>query len=125
MPIPIELEGDKPRNLKFNIAAVRDLEAAMDGKTLASIYLDMNRVGMTAITAALWAGLKHEDATLNLSLVSKMLDRHFHDKDGRPVKDGRKRLTVVREAIEKAIDETGLFTTEDDEGNAQAEPAAS
>jgi hypothetical protein len=62
---------------------------------------------------ALWAGLKHEDATLNPKLVERRLGTYIKEK---------KSLRVLGKALNDALDETGLFRNEDDavtEGNAQ------
>lgn len=121
MSIQIELHGDKRpfRLLKYDIGAVRDLENALDGKPLASVIVDISRLGMNAMVAALWAGLKHEDPSLTQSLVAKMLDRHFTGQ-----KNGRERLRALGTSIDKALEETGLFSTEEDEEkNEQPEPA--
>lgn len=120
MPIPIELEGDRPRTLKFTLGTIRDLETLMDGKTVAEIVVIIARLGMNAMVATLYAGLKHEDASLNMKLVTKMLERHIHGK-----KDGRERLRKLAEAFDQAFEETGIFASEDDEGNVQPEPVAS
>lgn len=115
MSVAIEL--DKPRTLKFDLAALRDLETVMDGKPMFGIIGDMQRLSITAITAALWAGLKHEDKALNINLVTKILGTYIKGGNG-----AEKSRALVR-AIDEAISETGLFASEDDEGNAQPEPA--
>lgn len=111
----VPLEFDKPRTLKFDLAAVRDLEAALDGKPLAAVIRDISQLGINATITALWAGLKHEDRALNLSLVTKHLERY--------IQNGGKLRTVAK-ALDAALEDTGLFRSEDDdEGNAQPEPA--
>jgi hypothetical protein len=93
------------------------LEAMLDGKPLSSIIGDITRLGVNAITVALFAGLKHEDRGLNINLVTKMLDSHITKAKG----SGKNELRVLARALSDAIEETGLF--EDDmEGNAQPEP---
>ncbi len=111
----VALEFDKHRTLKFDLAAVRDLEAALDGKPLAAIIADISRLGINATVLALWAGLKHEDRALNASLVTKYLEKYLH---------GGGQLRPIARALDQALEETGLFRTEEDaEGNAQPEPA--
>lgn len=110
MAVPIQF--DKPRELKFNLAAIRDLEAALDGKPLASIIGDIMRLGINATVIALWAGLKHEDKTLNPNLVTKMLESYLNAGG---------KLRTLAKALDEALDETGLFRNEDDEGNAPPE----
>jgi hypothetical protein len=105
--------GGKPRTLKFDLAAIRDLETALDGRPLATVIGDITRIGVTATTAALWAGLKHEDKTLNINLVTKMLERHLSEGKG---------LRTLARAIDAALEETGLFKTDEDDdvGNGPA-----
>jgi hypothetical protein len=110
--IPIEL--DRPRNLKFDLKALKDLEAAMGGKPLMAIIQDVMGIGVTAISVALWAGLKHEDPTLTIPLATKILQAYLDDKN--------KSMKVLGRALGKAFEETGLLKGEDEEleGNEQA-----
>lgn len=112
----VQIDFDKPRQLQFDLAAIRDLEAAMNGKPLASIVNDLASLGVTAIVLALWAGLKHEDRTLNPKLVERKLETYIKDK---------KSLRVLGRALNDAIEETGLFRSEDEEseGNVQTATA--
>lgn len=110
----VKIDLDKPRNLKFDIRALKDLEAAMDGKPLMNIIRDVMNGGVTAIVTSMWAALKHEDATLNINLVTKMLQSYM---------DQGKNLRVLGRALGEAFKETGLLKTEEDEqpeGNEQA-----
>lgn len=114
----VSLNFDKPRELKFDLRAIKDLEANMGGMPLGTIVQQLSQVGVTAITMALWAGLKHEDKGLSPSLITKMLEEY--------IKKG-KRLRILGRALNEAIDETGLFKTdaeeeEDAEGNGTPEP---
>lgn len=109
----VDIEFDKPRRLHFDLAAVRDLEASLNGKPLASIINDLSLLGVNAIVLSLWAGLKHEDRTLNPKLVEKMLQAYIQQK---------KSLRVLGRALNDAIEETGMFRNEDEEvteGNEQ------
>jgi hypothetical protein len=112
----VQIDFDKPRSLHFDLAAIRDLEAAMGGKPLASIVGDLASLGVTALVLALWAGLKHEDRTLNPKLVERQLSTYIKDK---------KSLRVLGRALNDAIEETGLFRNEDEvtEGNEQTATA--
>jgi hypothetical protein len=108
----IPIDFDKPRNLKFDLAAIKDLEANCNGQPLGSIVNQLAQLGITALTTALWAGLKHEDRTLTPNLVTKMLERYISEK---------KSMRVLARALNDAIDESGIFRNEDDElllGNA-------
>lgn len=111
----VTIDFDKPRELKFDLAAVRDLEAAMGGKPLASIINDLAQLGVTALVLSLWAGLKHEDRALNPKLVERMLSTYIANK---------RSLRKLGQAVNDALDETGLFRnedTEDMEGNVRPE----
>jgi hypothetical protein len=120
--VPVQIELDKPRTLMFDLAAVRDLEAAMGGKTLGNILSDVLSLGVNAITVALWAGLKHEDKSLNVNLVTKILAAYL--KAGIGEKRTKTRLRLIGDALDDALHETGLFEKADAEGNAQPEPVA-
>jgi hypothetical protein len=114
MSIPIDF--DKPRQLKFDLAAVRDMEAALGGKPLADIINDITRLGVNALVIALWAGLKHEARDLNPRLVERYLTTYIAEK---------KSLRKLGQAVNDALDETGLFRNEDEapaEGNGSPEP---
>lgn len=102
----VPIEFDKPRQLKFDLRALKDLEANMGGQPLAVIISNLMNVGITATTVALWAGLKHEDPTLTISLATKMLQKYIDDG---------KSLRVLGRALARAIEETGLLRGEDDE----------
>ena len=113
----IDIDFDKPRKLHFDLAAIRDLEASMGGKPLASIVGDLASLGVTALVLALWAGLKHEDRTLNPKLTERMLERYIQQK---------KSLRTLGRALNDAIEETGMFRNEDEEseGKEQATTAS-
>lgn len=102
----VQIDFDKTRHLHFDLAAVRDLEASMGGKPLASIVNDLANLGVTALVLALWAGLKHEDRVLNPKLVERMLTKYIAEK---------KSLRLLGRALNDAIEETGLFRSEDEE----------
>jgi hypothetical protein len=104
--VPVSIDFDKPRQLHFDLRAIKDLEATMNGAPLGAIVQQLQQIGVTAITTALWAGLKHEDKGLSLSLVTKHLEKY--------IKDGRS-LRKLGRAINDAIDETGLFKSDADE----------
>lgn len=114
----VQIEFDKTRTLKFDLSAVRDLEASLGGKPLGDVIHDIQRMGVNVLVVALWAGLKHEDKSLNMSLVTKMLEKYLQNKGS---------LRPLARGIDEALTETGLFNSDgdDDEGNAQPEPAAS
>lgn len=113
----IALRFDKPRFVHFDLRAIKDLEANMNGQPIGLVVQQLGQLGVTALTMALWAGLKHEDRTLSPGLVTKMLETY--------IAQGRS-LRKLGRAINDAIEETGLFKPddgsepdEDGEGNGQ------
>jgi len=108
----VHVEFDKSRSLSFDLAAIRDLERAMDGQPLGIIVNQLANLGVNAMVIALWAGLKHEDRTLTPNLVTKRLETYL--------KDGHK-LRTLADALNDALEECGIFRGEGDEGNAPAE----
>lgn len=74
-----EILLDKPRRLRFDIPALRDLETAMGGKPIGQIVGELQQVGVTAIVTALWAGLRHDDRTLTIARVTALLETHLEN----------------------------------------------
>lgn len=110
----IPIDFDKPRQLKFDLAAIRDLEAQMEGEPLGVIVGRLANLGINALVTALWAGLKHEDRTITPHLVTVRLDAYL--KAGRP-------LRKLADAINDALEESGLFKGAGEE-TADPTPAA-
>lgn len=106
----VTIDFDKPRQLKYGLAEVRDLESALGGKPLADIVNDLARLGVNVLVLSLWAGLKHEDRTLNPRLVERMLSTYIAEK---------KSLRTLGRAVNDALDETGLFRNEDEDQSAE------
>lgn len=112
----ISVELDRPRSLRFGLAAVRDLESAMGGKPLASILQDLSLIGINALVTALYHGLKHEDPTLNPNRILKILERHVEEGNS---------LQPLYTGVSKALEATGVFrTSEDVEAGKSQTPAA-
>lgn len=95
----------------------------MGGQPIGLIVQQLSQLGVTALTMALWAGLKHEDRTLSPGLVTKMLETYIANG---------KSLRRLGRALNDAIDETGLFKSDDGsdpdeepEGNETPEAKAS
>lgn len=87
----------------------------MGGQPLGLVVQQLSQLGVTAITMALWAGLKHEDKALTPSLVTKMLESYIAQG---------KSMRVLGRALNDAIEETGLFRTADEEAEGNAPTAA-
>ena len=109
-----EITLDKPRRLRFDLAAFKDLEAAMGGVPLGTIYRQIQQFGLTAISLALWAGLKHEDRALTRPLTDTIFETYL---------TGGGRVSTVTTALMEAIDASGLFGGP--EGNAPASATTS
>lgn len=115
----VHIDFDKPRLLKYDLAAIRDLEQALGGKPIGSIVNDLSNLGINAFVLALWAGLKHEDRAVTPHIVTKRLETWLND--------GRK-LRVLADAINDALEESGIFraAADEDEANPRTErPVAS
>jgi hypothetical protein len=109
-----EIVLDKPRRIRFDIAAVRDLEAAL-GQPLGVIWQQLGQMGINALCLALWAGLKHEDKGLTQNLTVKLVERH--------IANGGKLKPIIT-AVTEAFEASDVFKSIDEElGNALPEPA--
>jgi hypothetical protein len=101
-----EIEFDKTRKLQYDLAAIRDLEAQMNGEPLGVIVGRLANLGVNALVLALWAGLKHEDRALSPKLVERRLEAYL--KAGKP-------LRALADGINDALEESGLFKAAADE----------
>lgn len=100
---PITL--DKRRTLSFDLVAIKDLETQMGGLPVGAIVRHLQQAGVNAIIAALWAGLKKEDASLTPAIVTKLLTRY--------VARGGSLLPLAR-ALNDALEASGVFRGTDD-----------
>ena len=83
----------------------------MDGQPIGAILSLLSQAGVTATVTALWAGLKHEDASLSTNLVTKYLDTYIQEG---------KSLRKLAFALSTEILATGLFKSDVDELEEQA-----
>jgi len=110
----VTVDLDRPRELKFDIRAVRELEQRL-GKPLGLVLNDIQNFGVGTIETSLFFGLQHEDKGLSLSLTQRLFKAYVDDK---------KSLRLLIRQISEAMEETGLFQTDEEpEGNATPEPA--
>jgi hypothetical protein len=91
IPIPIEL--DKMRHLRFTWKAIVDLEKK-EGKGYPYILLEG---GINALILLLWAGLKTEDPTLTYDKTGDLIEGWMQDKP----------LSELEEVVLKALKEGG------------------
>ena len=99
----VSIDFDKPRQLFYDLSAIRDLEAAMDGEPLGVIVGRLANLGINALVFALWAGLKREDRTITPHLVTVRLDTYL--KNGGEIRK-------LADGINDALEESGLFKTQ-------------
>jgi len=103
----IAIEFDKPRQLFYDLAAIRDLEAALGGQPLGVIVNQLSQLGVNAMVVALWAGLKHEDRAISPNLVTKRLETYLK---------GGGKLRVLADAISDGLEESGIFRANEESG---------
>jgi len=103
LSVPIKL--DKERNLKFGFAAMMALEKELKGKSFFEIVKEIqNKPTITLMVHLVWAGLIHEEKSLTVERVTKILDNSdFEDLIGK-----------INEAVGLSLKE------DDDQGNASA-----
>jgi len=113
MPKAIDIVLDKPRKLRFDINALSDAEEAL-GMGLGALM--RSQMGVRAIRALLWAGLKWEDRGLTLEKTGDIVQKHIESGGN---------LEGLGESISRALLASGLFDSEDedDEKNTKAEAA--
>jgi len=110
----VRIEFDKPRELRFDLRAIQDLERATGGQPLGQVVTNLSQIGISTLVAALWAGLKHEDKSLTPNLITKMLETYLQSGG---------RLKPLMDGVSDAIEASGLFKgAEDDEPEGNARP---
>lgn len=105
------LFGERSRTLRFDIAAMIDLEAALGGKSTGEIVGSLAAWNFTVLVLALWAGLKHEDRKLKASSVQAMLERYVTQ----PGANLRQLRDAVRESIQASEWYRQAISSEDDD----------
>lgn len=91
------LFGERSRTLRFDIAAMLELEAAMGGKSTGEILASLASWSFTSLVLVLWAGLLHEDRQLTPKLVRKYLTTYV-DLPGADLRQLRKDVSGAIEA---------------------------
>lgn len=107
MYVNIDFEGG--RRLRCDISAIQEIETNT-GKPLGQVLMDLRSMGIQTLIVALWACLKHDEASLNLNLVKKRIDKHLA---------AGKSLKPLFDALGKAIEGSGVFQGVDDEDEVQ------
>jgi len=97
LPGYVAIELDKPRRLRFDINALADLEETM-GATLPAII--SGGVGIRALRALIWAGLRWEDPGLTEVRAGELLQVHL-ERGGD--------LAEISKAVHDALAASGLL----------------
>jgi|SRR5215203_1153968 len=111
----VDVDFDRPRRLFFDLAAIRDLESAMGGQPLGTIVQHLANLGVNAFVYALWAGLKHDERSLTPNLVTKRMEKFLADGG---------KLSGLADAINDALEESGLFRGASDATDANPQTAS-
>lgn len=85
---PVQINLDKPRTLLYDLNAFAELESS-SGKNFQQVADEMSAGSMKCLRSLVWAGLLHEDKTLDEHAVGKMI--------------GLTNLESVIEAVMKAL----------------------
>lgn len=96
----------KPRNLKFDINAIANVEREL--KTgLNSIMGE--RMGLDVLRVMLWAGLKHEDQSLTVEKIGNWIQKY--------IEDNKTNLLIAMDEFQNSILEalkaSGMINTDD------------
>ena len=95
-----EVTFDRPRKLRYRIADLRGLTAALGNITLLDLLNKLAGLDPNALVMAVRFGLLHEDPRLTPAKAEDLLQKHI-DAEGSAVK--------VIEAIGEAMQATGLI----------------
>jgi len=98
--VPFDLL-DRPRNLRFDVNALADLEER--AKAGIGTIFSEERAGFNSVRLALWAGLKHEERTLNPDRVGELIGEFL---------TGGGDLQEIMSVVTDAINASGLFKVE-------------
>lgn len=113
MFVNVDFEGG--RRLRCDIAAIQEIEQ-LTGKPLGQVLGDLKSLGIHTLIICLYACLKHEDASLNLNLVRKRLEKHL---------DSGKALKPLIKGLNDALEGSGVFQgIDDDEEDVPVRPPA-
>jgi hypothetical protein len=104
---------DRPRRLKFDLRASKALDRVMGEVGMQEIMRKLQALNFQALERVLWAGTLHEDPTVTVNLIAKRLEQ--------VEAEGRSFAPLFVSAVE-ALDQSGLFKTEDDSGNGEPKP---
>jgi hypothetical protein len=100
----INIEFDGGRRLRCDIAAIQELEQGT-GKPLLQIVQDLQHVGIQTLITCLYVLLKHEEPSLNPTLVRKRLEKHIASK---------KPIAPLFKGVSDALEASGVFQNDDD-----------
>lgn len=117
----VEVTLDRPRHLRFDVAALDKLEQALGGQPLGEIVGRLDKFSVTALITACWIGLRHEERSLSRDRVAKLIQDFF---------DGGGTFVTLVELVAKALNESGVWYRDQtvgtgDEGNGKREAETS
>jgi hypothetical protein len=73
----IEIELDKPRRLRFDLAALRDLQRRLGNRTLLDIASRIREVDLDVIMQSYYMALRWEDKALTPGQVETLLQKRM------------------------------------------------
>ncbi len=94
----IEIELDKPREIRFDFNAIADVELET-GMGIGSLFSETN-IGFNTFRVLLWAGLKHEDRSITKAKAGELI--------GNYLKNGGS-WTELGDKIFEAIEASGIM----------------
>jgi hypothetical protein len=97
-PVKFTLNG-KQRSLYFDWNTVADFEDEFD--TSIMYTLQKKRLGMSAMRGLFWAGMLHEDDSLEVKEVGNMLQQSIQDQEHS--------LASLVDPLTKALTDSGLL----------------
>lgn len=116
MSAHVSIELDQPRQLLFNMKAVKSLVQKVGDLGLVSVIERLQGMHIQTLEHAVWAGLLHQEPALSLAVVQKRIAEM--DEAGKPL--GQLFADTV-----KALSESNMFkmgkAPEDNEGNVPQE----
>lgn len=97
MFVPIALEGG--RNLRLGIREILEIEQRA-GKTIGHVVEDLKAFGINTLILCLVVGLKHEEPSINVNLVTKRVESHL---------ESGKLISPIFDAVAEALNKSKVF----------------
>ena len=111
-------ESNRSRNLKFDVNALADFEQETG---MGFAQLMKQKAIFATVRAMAWAGLKHEDRSLTIDQIGRLISKFISDKDLQPSQ--RDINTILDILFSAAVDQEALgFQRVDEPETAPADP---